>query len=213
MVPLNRRAKIEGPGKRGEVIQVCADSACAIHGKPNHRAEQEAASQQREEKWRARQQELAANQQRNRKLLDSVLIRIPKVLKRANYETLLFALIERLESDDWEAIAERYKIDTDNIQEPDAASFELRKMAATATDSQLIRMLFELALLPFGYSDEQLDHLNPLASAATRYDDSVEKTAQSRVRPHRTQVAAKAGKSRKPKVKQKPRGKVAVGAA
>lgn len=200
---------VEGPGKRGEVIQVCADPNCAIHGKPNHRAEQEAANRQREEEWKARDQERAANQERNRQLLDSVLGQIPKVLKRADYETLLFAVIERLQSDDWEAIAERYQIDTDDFQEPDAAAFELRKKAACATESQLIRMLFELVLLPFGYSDEKLNHLNPLASAATRYEASLtEKKAAKKGVPNKTYLGATAGRSLKPKAKQQRGNKV-----
>ncbi len=39
---------VEGPGKRGEVVQVCADPECEVHGKPNYRAEQESATNQRE---------------------------------------------------------------------------------------------------------------------------------------------------------------------
>ena len=31
---------VEGPGKRGEIVQVCADPECEIHGKPNFRKEQ-----------------------------------------------------------------------------------------------------------------------------------------------------------------------------
>ena len=121
----------------------------------NHRAEREAVSRQREEEQKARQQECEKNQETTRSLLDEVLNRIPKVLARADYEMLLFAVIERLNYEDWEALTERYQLDTDEKREPDAAAFELRKVAESATDSQLIRMLFELALLPFGYSDEQ----------------------------------------------------------
>ena len=187
---------VEGPGKRGEIIQVCADSTCAVHGKPNHRAEQENITRQRQEEWQARQQERAANQEKNRQLLDSVLGQIPEVLKRADFETLLFAVVERLESDDWEAIAERYKIDTDDFQEPDAAAFELRKKAESATDSQLVSMLFELALLPFGYSEEPLEFTNPLASAARRYESLL--TAKRTTKVKGAQCSPQAGKAAKP---------------
>ena len=193
---------VEGPGKRGEIIQVCADSNCAVHSKPNHRAEQEAVTRQREEEWQARQQERTANREKNRQLLDSVLGQIPKVLKRADFETLLFAVIERLESDDWEAIAERYKIDTDDFQEPDAAAFELRNKAESATDSQLVHMLFELALLPFGYSEEQLEFTNPLASAARRYESLLTAKKTTKVKGAQcSPQARKTAKSRKKKAK------------
>jgi ParB family chromosome partitioning protein len=39
---------VEGPGKRGEVVHVCADPECEVHGKPNYRAEQEAAERERQ---------------------------------------------------------------------------------------------------------------------------------------------------------------------
>jgi hypothetical protein len=55
-------------------------------------------------------------------------------------------------------------INTDEVREPDAAGFELRKRAQEATEPQLIRMLMELALLPSGWSDEPLEYNDPLAS-------------------------------------------------
>lgn len=50
---------VEGPGKRGEVVQVCADPECEVHGKPNYRAEQEAAAREREREWKCQQEERA----------------------------------------------------------------------------------------------------------------------------------------------------------
>ena len=89
------------------------------------------------------------------------------------HETLVFATIERLQYEDWDAVCERYKINTDEMREPDAAGFELRKRAQEATEPQLIRMLMELALLPSGWSDEPLEHNDPLASVARRYEVSL----------------------------------------
>ena len=43
---------VEGPGKRGELVCVCADPECEVHGKPNFRAEQEAAEQERQKEWK-----------------------------------------------------------------------------------------------------------------------------------------------------------------
>ena len=61
----------------------------------------------------------------------------------------MFATIDRLQYEDWDAI--------------------LRKKAQEATEPQLIRMVMELALLPSGYSEEPLEPTDPLASAARRY--------------------------------------------
>jgi ParB family transcriptional regulator, chromosome partitioning protein len=116
---------VEGPGKRGEIVQVCADPDCEVHGTPNHRPDQKAAVQQREEEWQRRQQQCEKNLENNRRLLDAVLAKLPKTLSRADHEMLLFAAIDRLDYEDWDAITERYKIDTDNVREPDAAAFEL----------------------------------------------------------------------------------------
>ena len=39
---------MENSGKRGEILRVCTDTECPVHGKPSHdRAEQEAVAQQR----------------------------------------------------------------------------------------------------------------------------------------------------------------------
>jgi len=48
---------------------VCADPECEVHGKPNHRAEQEAAAGQRDEEWKRQQhkaQQKSAHQQQRR---------------------------------------------------------------------------------------------------------------------------------------------------
>jgi ParB family transcriptional regulator, chromosome partitioning protein len=184
---------VEGPGKRGEVVQVCADPECEVHGKPNHRAEQEAATRQRDEQWKRQQHEREKNRENNRRLLDAVLEKVPKTLTRDDYAMLLFGAIDRLEYEDWEAITERYKIDTDEDREPDAAAFELREKAQNATDAQIIRMLVEITLLRSGYSDEKLEAIDPLASAARRYNVSLR--AKNTVKSTSPKCGPKAGRS------------------
>lgn len=187
---------VEGPGKPGELVQVCADPECKVHSKPNYRAEQEAAARQREEEWKRGQQAREKNRENNRRLLDAVLEKVPKVLTRADLEMLVFASIDRLGYEKWDAVCERYKIDTDEVHEPDAAAFELRKKAQASTEPQLTRMLVEFALLPSGYSDEPLEHIDVLASAARRYDVSL--SPKNAVKPK----AAKCGPKGKSKVKK-----------
>lgn len=174
------------------------------HGRPNPQAEQKAAARQREEEWQRRQQECEKNREDNRRLLDGVLAKLPKTLSRADHEMLLFAAIDRLDYQDWDAISERYKICTDKARELDAAAFELRKKAQAATDHQLIRMLVEIALLPSGYSDEKLEASDPLASAARRYNVSLtaKKPPISKGAKCATKTQATAAKERKAKETQ-----------
>ena len=160
---------VEGPGKRGEVVQICADPACEVHGKPDRRAEQEAAVQARQEEWKRRELQAEKNRTNNRRLLDRVLHNAPVTLTRDDYRVLVIAGIDRLDFEDSEALTERHGIRTDETSEPDAAGFELRKRAEKATEAQLIRMLFEIALLKSGYSDEELAPTDPLVTMAARY--------------------------------------------
>jgi ParB family transcriptional regulator, chromosome partitioning protein len=159
---------VEGPGKRGEIVHICADHECEVHGKPNFRAEREAVERERQKEWKRQEEQRQKHRDHNQRLLDAVLERIPKVLTRADYELLVIATIDRLQYEDWDAICERYGINTDETREPDAAAFELRKKATEATEPQLVRMLMELALLPSGYSGEPLKPIDPLASIARR---------------------------------------------
>lgn len=202
---------VEGPGKRGEVVHVCADPECEVHGKPNYRAEQEAAERERQKAWKRQQEQQQKNRENNRRLFDAVLDRIPKTLTRDDYETLVFATIERLQYEDWDAVCERYNINTDEMREPDAAGFELRKRAQEATEPQLIRMLMELALLPSGWSDEPLEHNDPLTSVARRYEVSL--TAKKTPKAKSAKCAPKKKGVRTPSKAKPPRNVVAKGKA
>ena len=96
-----------------------------------------------------------------------------------------------------DAACERYNIDTDEIREPDAAAFELRKLAQEARPNRnLSECSMELALLPSGFSDEPLPPHDPLASAAARYGVSL--SAKKQTKAKTTKWAPKAS-SKKPK--------------
>lgn len=88
---------VAGPGKRGEIIHVCADPEC-------EGSQQEAAERQSEKEWQHQQERRVMHRANNL----AVPERIPKALTRADYEMLVFAAIDRLEYDDWEAICARY---------------------------------------------------------------------------------------------------------
>jgi hypothetical protein len=74
---------------RGEIVHICADPECEIHGRPNFRAEQEAVERQRQKEWKRQQEQRQTHREHNRRLLDAVLERIPKTLTRADYELLV----------------------------------------------------------------------------------------------------------------------------
>ncbi len=164
---------VEGPGKRGEIVQICADPECEIHGRPNHRAEQEAAAKLREREWKRQQERQTKARSENVRMLDAVLDALPKALTRDDYEMLVVAAIERLEYEAFDAACERHKIDADEERERDSAAHQLMQKAKGATEASLIRMLVELALLPSGYSSEPMQPNDPLARAALRYGVSL----------------------------------------
>lgn len=191
---------VEGPGKRGEIVQVCTDPKCEVHGKPDYTAQEEAAAQGREQERQRLQQQREKNREINRGMLDTVLQHLPKALARADYEMLAFAAIERFNYEDWEAVIEHYKIDTEEQREPDAPAFELRNRAQKATEPELIRMLIEFTLLRSGYSDEILEASDPLANAALRYNVSL---ASKAAKPKPAKCTPKG----KRKVKKAPKSK------
>lgn len=200
--PCSRATKaivVEGPGRRGEIVEVCADPSCEVHGQPHWKVEQEAAAKQRhdqlERAWRERQK----HKENNVRILDSVLAKLPKVLTVEDYRMVVNVTLERFEGAYglFDVICERYKIDTDEMSEPDAAMFELRKRTEKASTQDLIRMLVELTLIPSGYSDEELDHLDPLISAAIRYGVPLKPEKPQKQKPAPKSAPNAAGKTAK----------------
>jgi hypothetical protein len=87
----------------------------------------------------------------------------------------VLAFIESLSTDNFEALAEQYKIDTEKVRTDQELADLLRKKTRGMTEQQLVRTLIELALLPFGHSYKELSADNPLVLAAKRYGASVPK--------------------------------------
>ena len=56
-----------------------ADPECEVHGKPNYRAEQEAAERERQKAWKRQQEQQLKNRENNRRLFDAVLDRFRKL--------------------------------------------------------------------------------------------------------------------------------------
>ena len=119
--------------------------------------------------WIRREKQTITNRVSNGRLLDIVLDYVPASLSRQDCQMLVLAAIDRLDYEDWEAIMQRHAIRTDDTREPDAATHELQRMAKSASESELIRMLFEMALLRSGHSDEELGPNDPLICTARRW--------------------------------------------
>ena len=198
-----RAIVVEGPGKRGEVVQVCADPECEVHGKPNYKAEQEELTRRRESEWKRKQEQQQKIVEKNRRLFEAVLAKAPKTLSQADFEMLAIAAIDRLEFEYLDGVCERYGVNTGEARDEDAAQAELRARAQKATESELIRMLIELALLPSGYSYEELSPIDPLAQAAERYAVHL----QDRKQPKQKRAAMTKTGGAKPTGKVAPSGK------
>ena len=173
---------VEGPGRRGEVVQVCTEADCDVHGRVDHRAEREAEAREREAEWKQRQAARERNLENNRQLLDATLERIPKSFVRADYEMLVLAMIKRLDYDELAVACERYGIDADQEREPDYANVALAEKARQLTERQLTRMLVELALLPSGLSDEELEPTDLLVVTSARYSEIAASARRTRAK-------------------------------
>jgi hypothetical protein len=128
--------------------------------------------EQRAEQERQRQQEAQQQQEqfeRNKRLLESVLKKVPARLKRPDYQMIVDGFMQALSREDFEALAEHHRIDTDQIQTEEDLEDVLRRRTQEMTEPKLKQMLVELCLLPFGYSYRELPADNPLLAAAQRY--------------------------------------------
>lgn len=166
---------VEGPGKRGELVEICTDPQCPTHGKPVHQHRQ-VETQKQESEWKRHQTKRLRNQERNSRLLEAVLEHTPDRLDRSDLQMFVEAAVDG--SDPWDRLnhlAERHSIDIDQYQEPDGLTFEFRKLAESANHKELIRMLFEIALIPSGYSDEALEANDVLRRTAERLNVTLDK--------------------------------------
>ncbi len=167
---------VEGPGKRGEIVTVCADPSCPVHGKADEQAEREEAIQQRQEEWRKAQEVREQQRAQNRELLDSVLSRKPAELSREDFQMIAMWMLERLDGEEIELAAERNGINVDGV---DAPELELSSKIKDAGDEDLRKLLVLFALCPSALSDEPLAETDALAIANRRYGSRPMKTKRS----------------------------------
>jgi ParB family transcriptional regulator, chromosome partitioning protein len=199
-----QEAIIAEGGKLGALVQICSHGQCKIHRAPNNRITPDW-QQQRAEQERQRQQEAKQQQdhfKRNKLLFESVLKKVPARLGRVDYQMIVDGFIQALSREDFEALAEHHRIDTEQIQTEEDLTDVLTRRTKEMPEPKLKQMLVELCLLPFGYSYRELPADNPLVAAAQRYGvklgkEATQKAAATRTttgKPHQMKrVRAKAG--------------------
>ncbi len=180
---------VEGPGKRGEIVTVCADPSCPIHGKVDEQAEREEAIQHRQEEWRKAQEARAQQRAQNRELLDSVLSRQPAELGREDLQMIAMWMLERLDGEEIDVAAERNGI---NVDGEDAPELELSNKIQDAGVEDLAGLLRLFTLCPSALRDEALADSDSLVLADRRY---VQKTVTTK-RPNRSKLKV-VGKSKR----------------
>ena len=96
---------------------------------------------------------------------------------------LVLAIIKRLDYDELAVEdGQRYRIDAEQDREPTYASAALAERARQITERQLTRMLVELALLPSGLSDEELEPTDLLVVTSARYSEVAASAKRTRAK-------------------------------
>ena len=205
-------------GQVGALVQICAHGSCSIHRAPHNRVsfdeQQQHAEQERQRQQEAQQQE--EQLQQNKLLLASVLKKVPARLARADYQMIVEGFLQALSREDFAALAEQYRIDTEQVQTEEDVTDLLRQRTQTMPEPKLKQMLIELCLLPFGYSYRELPEGNPLRVAAERYGvkrppEAAVKGSKPRCQKVFPKVSAPPSKVAKPR-RKKTSGEKAPGA-
>ena len=185
-------------GKRGQVVNVCADPACRVHH-PNTPSPQQVERERAEERRRIEKTKLAITSRH--RALAAVLERVSAPLKKADLSTVVHHVIGQLPYSQVPTLAKRHKVEEGKSTKTPQEL--LAKRVTTYDEAALCRILLEISLLDSAYmrsgaSDELL------IDAAKRYRVDVEKLEKAVV----AEFAAKHRKEAKPKTK--PRTKSAT---
>jgi len=105
---------VEG-AKRGELLNICATLHAPFTTRPRIVQQMPSASNNSSNGNGSKELRDKAHQH-NRKFLHEVVKKAPAALKRADFEMLVLAFIEGLSIDDFEVLAEQYKIDTEKVR-------------------------------------------------------------------------------------------------
>ncbi|MCU1329117.1 MAG: hypothetical protein JWN34_4487 [Bryobacterales bacterium] len=85
---------------------------------------------------------------------------------------MIAACMESLDYEDFERLCERHQLPFEETDLEDDIRESFRQYVSKLADAELSRFLMELALLPSGYSSNQLQEDNRLLAAARLYKQS-----------------------------------------
>ena len=137
---------VEG-GKLGTLVHICSHGQCKVHRAPNNRTTPDW-QQQRAEQERQRQQEAKQQQEhfkRNKLLFECVLKKVPARLGRVDYQMIVDGFLQALSREDFEALAEHHRIDTDQIRTEEDLADLLMRRTKEMPEPKLKQMLILLA--------------------------------------------------------------------
>jgi ParB family chromosome partitioning protein len=157
-------------GKRGQVVKVCADSACRTHH-PNTPSPQQVERERTEERKRIEKEKLAITTRH--RILAAILQKVSAPLKKADLLTVAQHLIGHLSYSQVPSLAKRHKVET----KKDSASAQelLAKQVSKYEDAELCKLLLEISLLDSAYQRGTASRDDVLMDAAKRYRVDSEK--------------------------------------
>jgi len=157
-------------GKRGQVVKVCADSACRIHH-PDTPSPQQVERERAEERKRIEKEKLAITTRHC--VLATILQRVSAPLKKADLLAVTQYLIGHLSYSQVPALAKRHKVEAKKDSE--SAQEFLAKQVSTYDESELCRLVLEISLLDSAYQRSTASRDDVLMEAAKRYRVDAEK--------------------------------------
>jgi ParB family transcriptional regulator, chromosome partitioning protein len=183
-------------GNRGQTVKVCADPACRVHH-PNTPSPQQVERERAEERKRIEKEKLAITTRH--RILATILHRVSAPLKKADLLSVVHYLIGHLSYSQVPALAKRHKVEAK--KDSTSAQELLAKQVGKYDESELCKLLLEIALLDSAYQRSTANRDDVLMDAAKRYRVDTEKLQKATAE----ELAAKQVK--KTRVKAKPMGR------
>src|SRR5579872_3939329 len=178
-------------GKRGQLVKVCADPTCRVHY-PNTPSPQQVERERAEERNRIEKEKLAITIRH--RVLATILQRVSAPLKKADLLTVAHYLIRHLSYGQVPVLAKRHKVEAKG----DSASAQelLAKEVSTYDESDLCRLLLEIALVDSAYLRSVTSRDDVLMDAAKRYRVDTEKLQKTVAKEFAVKRERKGVKSR-----------------
>jgi ParB family chromosome partitioning protein len=183
-------------GKRGQVINVCADPACRVHH-PNTPSPQQVERERAEERKRIEKEKLAITTRH--RVLATLLQSVSAPLKKADLLAVAHYLIGHLSYRQVPALAKRHKVEAK--KDSRSAQELLAKQVGTYDEGELCKLLLEISLLDSAYKRSTTSRDDVLMDAAKRHRVDTEKLQKAVAE----ELAAKRDKKTKATAKAKGR--------